>query len=118
MWISRTIGPPKGRWKYGGRTNVLAYLPQWLIVPITALLPGSWMVARIRGGTQKQRRKRLGLCPHCGYDLRATPDRCPECGTEGEMQKSECWKCRIEEGSVTLSRPLDALTFSPKPSPL
>ena len=27
-------------------------------------------------------RRRPGVCPACGYDLRATPGRCPDCGAE------------------------------------
>src|SRR4051812_11707366 len=52
--------------------------PYWFIVLLTAILPA----ARLAGWRRRARRLRLrpGLCQHCGYDCRATPDRCPECG--------------------------------------
>jgi hypothetical protein len=53
-----------------------------LRIATTLALPlGGWVVMVGYRLSQRWRvRKRAGLCPRCGYDLRATPQRCPECG--------------------------------------
>jgi hypothetical protein len=48
--------------------------PDWFTVMATVVLPSMWLRKR------RHRQHIPGLCPACGYDLRATPDRCPECG--------------------------------------
>jgi hypothetical protein len=47
--------------------------PHWSLA-LAFAVPGALRAVRPRA-------KIPGACRHCGYDLRATPDRCPECGT-------------------------------------
>ena len=50
-------------------------VPLGSVCLLAAVLP---MATALRW--RKARKQRRGLCPACGYDLRASPDHCPECG--------------------------------------
>jgi hypothetical protein len=50
-------------------------IPFWFLIGLTAV-PAIVCEIWIR----RQRRRSVGFCEKCGYDLRATPERCPECG--------------------------------------
>jgi hypothetical protein len=60
--------------------------PFWPALAV-ALLPPVWLGWRT--WWQARRRRRAGLCPRCGYDLRATAARCPECGWEAAPAAQE-----------------------------
>lgn len=68
---------PPGPWHTG--IKVIG----WSLMIIGHILSG---VAFFQTRRLKRRLAR-GLCPNCGYDLRATPDRCPECGIEAESDE-------------------------------
>jgi hypothetical protein len=80
-WIERAGFRVKHSHTYYGATAItnemfsLAF-PLWVVVAAGAAMPVTVMMRR----RAVRRRARFGLCPRCGYDLRATPERCPECG--------------------------------------
>ncbi len=58
-------------------------LGKMLVVPlwIPAFIFGTiFFLCRPLSQYRRRKRKKLGLCLNCGYDLRGSEDRCPECG--------------------------------------
>jgi len=53
------------------------HVPYWFVLVMLSAPLWLWLT-RARARRIRTRLVRLGLCPACGYDLRATPERCPE----------------------------------------
>ena len=82
------IDSPEGRWHFfgmilidqrtPGRRRRALVVPYWQLFLIACAMYAS----RLHWHAKLRRRERLraGLCPECGYDLRAGHERCPECG--------------------------------------
>ena len=52
-------------------------IPLWGTLAAASVTSLAWLVAY----RLISRRRAIGLCAACGYDLRASEGRCPECGT-------------------------------------
>lgn len=71
-WHTLPGSPPMPSWG--------VIIDYWVLAVLAGLLPAAVALHRVWRRIAERRRRNVGLCPACGYDLRATPDRCPECG--------------------------------------
>src|SRR5262249_52793560 len=53
-------------------------LPYWFLLLLSVPLPIRHLLGFVR--RRMRRRWGRGLCPKCGFDVRANPERCSECG--------------------------------------
>jgi hypothetical protein len=51
-------------------------VPLWFLLLVSLVMPA----LALRRWRRERVRRQIDHCRHCGYDLRATPERCPECG--------------------------------------
>lgn len=84
-------------WKEQGRIwNCRTQL--WLIILVLVILPAYFLIVV---PFLRRRKRRMGLCVECGYDLRGTTaDVCPECGTS-----STCPECGMAIKYLESERP-------------
>lgn len=52
----------------------------WALLVCAAGLGGVLAIPLVARWRRLGNRREQGLCPACGYDIRATPTQCPECG--------------------------------------
>jgi hypothetical protein len=71
-------------WKFPrtlGRADYWSVAVPYRVAIAATALPAATLLTLAWTSRQSRRhRQSRGLCPTCGYDLRATPTRCPECG--------------------------------------